>query len=93
MLTAEERKNTKYELNENFRRLNYSKERVCKDTQLTLQELDAVLDMSNPNPAYVWKVRDYLEDMLKKAGQEVYPWSKMANHSANHWFNYDTPWR
>ncbi|MCF1784250.1 DUF2316 family protein [Lactobacillus mulieris] len=93
MLTPEERKNTKIELNENFHRLNYSKERVCRDTRLNLSDLDAVLSMENPNPAYVWKVRDYLEDMLKREGQEVYPWSKMAHHSANRWFSYDTPWR
>lgn len=49
--------------------------------------------MENPNTAYVWKVRDYLEDMLKREGKEVYPWSKMAHYSANRWFSYDTPGR
>ena len=49
--------------------------------------------MDNPEPGYVWMVRDYLEDKLKEQGTEVYPFSRLADHSANRWFPYDTPWR
>lgn len=38
-------------------------------------------------------LRDYLEDMLKKEGKEVYPFSRSASHSANRWYLYETPWR
>ncbi|HGC9639477.1 TPA: DUF2316 family protein [Streptococcus agalactiae] len=38
-------------------------------------------------------LRDYLEDMLKKEGKEVYPFSRLASHSANRWYLYETPWR
>lgn len=38
-------------------------------------------------------LRDYLEDMLKKEDKEVYPFSRLASHSANRWYPYETPWR
>ncbi len=56
-------------------------------------ELHSVLEMGYPDPANVWKLRDYLEDMLINEGKEVYPFSRLGDHSNNHWFVYDTPWR
>ena len=49
--------------------------------------------MDNPELGHVWMVRDYLEDKLKEQGTEVYPFSRLADHSANRWFPYETPWR
>ena len=49
--------------------------------------------MSHANPGYVWMVRDYLEDKLKEKGIPMMPFSRLADHSANHWYAYDTPWR
>lgn len=93
MLTPMQTRNTRKELQENYRRLGYSEERVCEDTGLDWDELHRVLEMNSPNPGNVWKLRDYLEDMLKEEGKELYPWSRLADHGANHWYPYDTPWR
>ena len=93
MLTRQETLATKAELAENFNRLGYDFAPVAKDLEISQEELKAVLDMSYQNPAHVWMLRDYLEDMLLAQGSEVYPFSKLANHSANRWFSYERPWR
>lgn len=93
MLTPTEIKNTRKELQENYRRLGYDLAKVSRETELSESAVQAVLEMADPNPGDVWQVRDYLEDMLIQAGKEVYPWSRLADHSANRWFAYRTPWR
>lgn len=93
MLTRQETLATKAELAGNFNRLGYDFAPVAKDLEISQEELKAVLDMSYQNPAHVWMLRDYLEDMLLAQGSEVYPFSKLANHSANRWFSYERPWR
>ena len=93
MLTPQERRNTAYELQENARRLGYDEERMLADLEIDADELHRVLSMDGPYPGNVWMVRDYLEDMLATKGIEMYPFSRMADHSANKWFAYDTPWR
>lgn len=91
MLTRQETLATKAELAENFNRLGYDFAPVAKDLEISQEELKAVLDMSYQNLAHVWMLRDYLEDMLLVQGSEVYPFSKLANHSANRWFSYERP--
>lgn len=93
MLTREETKNTAKELQENYRRLNLDINDVLSDLQISEEELQRVLTMDHPNPSNVWMVRDYLEDMLKERNIPMYPFSRLANHSANLWYPYDTPWR
>ena len=93
MLTAKETQNTKAELQENYRRLGYPLSRVLADTGLSERQVQAVLEMSGANPSHVWMMRDYLEDMLRAEGKEIYPWTRLADHSANRWFHYETPWR
>ena len=87
MLTIQEMKDTTFELQENFRRLNYPIKQVAKDLQLNISEVESTY------PGDVCMLRDYLEDMLKKEGKEVYPFSRLASHSANRWYPYETPWR
>lgn len=93
MLTRQETLATKAERAENFNRLGYDLAQVAKDLEISQEDLQAVLAMSYPNPAHVWMLRDYLEDMLLAQGSEVYPFSKLANHSANRWYSYERPWR
>ncbi|HGD1676227.1 TPA: DUF2316 family protein [Streptococcus agalactiae] len=93
MLTIQEIKNTTFELQENFRRLNYPIKQVTKDLQLNISEVESLLSLDITYPGDVWMLRDYLEDMLKKEGKEVYPFSRLASHSANRWYPYETPWR
>ncbi|KXT85735.1 DUF2316 family protein [Streptococcus panodentis] len=93
MLNRSERQHTAAELQENYRRLGYPEERVRADLGLSAKELAAVLDMQGPDPAHVWMLRDYLEDMLIREGRPVYPFSKLANPSVNRWYRYDRPWR
>ncbi|MGT2907304.1 DUF2316 family protein [Streptococcus dentiloxodontae] len=93
MLTAKECANTAQELQENFKRLGYPMEQVAKDVRLNAAQVEAILLMANPQPGHVWMLRDYLEDMLKKDGKNLYPFTRLADHSANRWFSYDTPWR
>lgn len=93
MLTIQEIKDTTFELQENFRRLNYPIKQVTKDLQLNISEVESLLSLDITYPGDVWMLRDYLEDMLKKEGKEVYPFSRLASHSANHWYPYETPWR
>ncbi|EGW2153278.1 DUF2316 family protein [Enterococcus faecium] len=93
MLTSKQVDKTREELQENFKRLGYDKDVILQDTGLSRRELDGVLEMSNPDPGNVWMLRDYLEDMLNKEGIALYPWTRLADHTANKWFIYDTPWR
>lgn len=93
MLTRTETINTRNELQENYKRLNAPEEVVLKDLQISREELHAVLQMDHPYPGNVWMVRDYLEDKLKEKGIPMFPFSRLADHSANHWYSYDTPWR
>ncbi|HEO5802411.1 TPA: DUF2316 family protein [Streptococcus agalactiae] len=93
MLTIQEIKDTTFELQENFRRLNYPIKQVTKDLQLNISEVESLLSLDITYPGDVWILRDYLEDMLKKEGKEVYPFSRLASHSANRWYPYETPWR
>lgn len=93
MLTIQEMKDTTFELQENFRRLNYPIKQVTKDLQLNISEVESLLSLDITYPGDVWMLRDYLEDMLKKEGKEVYPFSRLASHSANRWYPYETPWR
>ncbi|HEO4994197.1 TPA: DUF2316 family protein [Streptococcus agalactiae] len=93
MLTIQEMKDTTFELQENFRRLNYPIKQVAKDLQLNISEVESLLSLDVTYPGDVWMLRGYLEDMLKKEGKEVYPFSRLASHSANRWYPYETPWR
>ncbi|HGS8835871.1 TPA: DUF2316 family protein [Streptococcus agalactiae] len=93
MLTIQEIKDTTFELQENFRRLNYPIKQVAKDLQLNISKVESLLSLDVTYPGDVWMLRDYLEDMLKKEGKEVYPFSRLASHSANRWYPYETPWR
>ena len=93
MLTRQETINTRNELQENYRRLNTAQDQMLEDLQMSDDELYAVLNMDHPYPGDVWKVRDYLEDKLKEKGIEMMPWTRLADHRANHWYPYDTPWR
>ncbi|HEO6839804.1 TPA: DUF2316 family protein, partial [Streptococcus agalactiae] len=86
MLTIQEIKDTTFELQENFRRLNYPIKQVTKDLQLNISEVESLLSLDITYPGDVWMLRDYLEDMLKKEGKEVYPFSRLASHSANRWY-------
>lgn len=93
MLTIQEMKDTTFKLQENFRRLNYPIKQVAKDLQLNISEVESLLSLDVTYPGDVCMLRDYLEDMLKKEGKEVYPFSRLASHSANRWYPYETPWR
>lgn len=93
MLTPIEKRNTAKELQENFKRLNTDLETVIADLRISEDELKRVLTMNHPNPSSVWMVRDYLEDKLKERGIKMYPFSRLANHGANKWYSYETPWR
>ncbi len=93
MLTKEQTINTRKELQENYKRLGEKEEVVLEALQISADELKAVLNMDNPSPGNVWKVRDYLEDKLREKGISMMPFSRLADHSANRWYSYDTPWR
>lgn len=48
--------------------------------------------MKNANPSDVWKLRDYLLDKLKAEGKTAYPFSALADPSANKWFKNQKTW-
>ena len=86
MLTPIQTINTRKELQENYRRLTMEEAEVLRDIRISGSELQAVLQMKNANPGQVWMVRDYLGDKLAEKGIEMYPFSRLADHSANHRF-------
>lgn len=49
MLTPTEIKNTRKELQENYRRLGYDLAKVSRETELSESAVQAVLEMANPN--------------------------------------------
>ena len=93
MLSSQETINTRRELQENYDRLNEDEDQVLNDLQISREELHAILNMDDPYPGNVWMMRDYLEDKLTEKGIPMMPFSRLANHSANLWYPYDTPWR
>lgn len=93
MLTETETLNTRDELQDNWERLDPDREQALADMQISSDELDRVLNMDGPYPGNVWMVRDYLEDKLTEAGIEMRPFTRLADHSANQWYPYETPWR
>lgn len=93
MLTQMEIEKTREELQENYRRLAMDEKDVLRDLGISSRELRAVLNMNRPNPSQAWMVRDYLEDKLVEKGVEMYPFSRLADHRANLWYSYETPWR
>ena len=93
MLTPQETINTREELQENYARLDEDESQVLNDLQISSEELHAILNMDNPYPGNVWMMRDYLEDKLTEKGIPMKPFTRLADHSANHWYPYDTPWR
>lgn len=93
MLTPIQTVKTSEELRENYKRLNEPEDEILKDVEISRDEFHRVLDMRNPYPGNVWKVRDYLEDRLKEKGIPMKPWSRLSDHSLNLWYPYDTPWR
>lgn len=54
MLTPREKANTAKELQENYRRLPFDRERVLRDLDMSEAELECVLSMRNPDPSNVW---------------------------------------
>mgnify|MGYP002310294843 CR=1 FL=1 len=48
-----------------------------------------MLSMKNANPSDVWKFRDY---KLKAEGKTAYPFSALADPSANKWFTNQKTW-
>lgn len=93
MLNRKETENTRIELQENYRRLEYSQQKVADDLRISTDELEDILEMESPNPAYVWMLREYLEDKLKEENIEMMPFTKLADPSVNRWYPYETPWR
>ena len=93
MLTREQTINTRNELQENYRRLGAPEDEVLRDLGISSEELHKVLNMTDPYPGNVWMVRDYLEDKLKEKGIAMMPFTRLADHSANHWYPYETLWR
>ncbi|EPT90936.1 DUF2316 family protein, partial [Streptococcus agalactiae] len=58
MLTIQEIKDTTFELQENFRRLNYPIKQVTKDLQLNISEVESLLSLDITYPGDVWMLRD-----------------------------------
>lgn len=93
MLNRQETLDTAKELLENYNRLGYLSEKVASDLHLNEKQVKDVLTMNHSNLGHVWMMRDYLEEMLIKEGKEVYPFSRLADHSANKWFSYEKTWK
>lgn len=93
MLTPNKITSTHKELQENLKRLGYPTEQICIETELTPKDLMATIQVADAKPSNVWKLRDYLDDKLTQEGISPYPWTALANHTANRWYPYDTPWR
>lgn len=93
MLNRKETNDTKNELQENYRRLGYSEQKVADDLRISTEELADVLEMVSPNPGHVWMLREYLEDKLTEENIEMMPFTKLADPRVNLWYPYDTPWR
>ncbi len=80
------------ELQENYKILGYSIEKILHDLCFAEEQLQRTLRVKNANPSDVWKLRDYLLDKLKAEGKTAYPFSALADPSANKWFTYQKTW-
>lgn len=66
-LNVKQKKATAEELNENYKRLGYSEEKILSDLKFSEEELHNALNVTeNTNGYNVWKLRDYLVEKLKK---------------------------
>ncbi|MDO4680023.1 MAG: DUF2316 family protein [Aerococcus sp.] len=76
MLNPHEKQITAKELQENYDRLAFPIERVLKDLQWSEEELMDALEVARQQlvtPGDIWKLCDYLEDMLTQSGKEMQP--------------------
>lgn len=91
MLTIEQTRQTSKELKENYKRLinNMSKEKMLEELDMSEEDFDNALEVSNTYPGNVWEVRDYFEYKLQ---DNMYPFSVLYDDRANKWFSYDRPW-
>ena len=92
MLAPEQKRLVSEELTEKYHLLGYDADRVTHETGIDADELRRIFAMSNPYPGNVWKLREYLDDMLRAEGNEI-EWRALADPRDNRWFPYDTPWR
>lgn len=89
-LNVKQKKATAEELNENYKRLGYSEEKILSDLKFSEEELHNALNVTeNTNGYNVWKLRDYLVEKLKKERKEVYPSSILK---MNIYFPYKKTW-
>ena len=91
-LSIKQKKDTAKELQENYEILGYSTEKVLHDLCFTEEQLQRTLWMKNVNPSDVWNLRDYLLDKLKSERKTAYPFSALADPSANKWFTNQKTW-
>lgn len=92
MLTSQEIKQTSKELKEHYALLNADEEKILKDLIFTKEQLESVLQMKNPNPEDVWKLRDYLEDRLRQKDLYISEFT-VLRPGRNHWYFYDKTWK
>ncbi|WP_051681912.1 DUF2316 family protein [Cellulomonas sp. HZM] len=89
-LNASERRRTRDELAENFRRSGRTPTDVERDLGISERDLDAVLAMDDDvHPATTWLVRDYLVAEVEAAGGEVFPFTSLTEQmrdAARGWF-------
>ncbi|WNY25212.1 DUF2316 family protein [Methanolapillus millepedarum] len=86
MLTVAQTKQTSIELKENYRISELTPEVICADLRINDRELNKVLEMVNPDPTTVWRVRDYMERKIKEQGKTPAPYSALIT---NIWYRYD----
>ena len=90
MLNRKQKEITALELQENYKLLDISDKQILNDLQFTPEQFLAALTVSEETNGYdVWKLRDYLIEMLTKNHKEVYPFSILTN---NIWFHYHKTW-
>lgn len=91
-LSIMQKKATAKELQENYKILGYSIGKILHDLCFTEEQFQRTLRVKNANPSDVWKLRDYLLDKLKAEEKTAYPFSALADPSANKWFTYQKTW-
>lgn len=86
-LTAEQKEQTSRELKENYRISGLKPDEIEVVLGFDTEQLQELLNLyPTPNPTNVWRLRDYMEEVIKEKGKQPYPYTSLRE---NIWYRYD----
>lgn len=85
-LNQAQKKQTREELRRNYQISGLAPADILRDLGLDEEQLEMVLELGDGvDPTDVWRVRDYMEEIIIASGKKPYPYSALK---VNRWYPY-----